>query len=84
MTDTRRSTSYPVPDPAEVKLAESFAGGDAWVLREVYDRYGTQVYRVALASLSNSSDAEEISPSSSTPGGPGVPSTLRRGRWAAG
>lgn len=60
MTDTRRGTSYPVPDPAEVKLAESFAGGDAWILREVYDRYGTQVYRVALASLSNTSDAEEI------------------------
>ena len=60
MTDTRRDTSFQVPDPAEVKLAESFAGGDAWILREVYDRYGTQVYRVALASLSNSSDAEEI------------------------
>lgn len=59
MTETR-PTSFSVPDPAEVKLAESFAGGDAWILREVYDRYGTQVYRVALASLSNTSDAEEI------------------------
>jgi RNA polymerase sigma factor (sigma-70 family) len=60
VTDTRRDTSFSVPDPAEVKLAESFSGGDAWILREVYDRYGTQVYRVALASLSNTSDAEEI------------------------
>ena len=60
MTDTRRDTSFSVPDPAEVKLAESFSGGDAWILREVYDRYGTQVYRVALASLNNASDAEEI------------------------
>ena len=60
MTETRRDISFQVPDPAEVKLAESFARGDAWVLREVYDRYGTQVYRVALASLSNASDAEEI------------------------
>jgi RNA polymerase sigma factor (sigma-70 family) len=60
MTETRRDTSFQVPDPAEVKLAESFAGGDAWILREVYDRYGSQVYRVALASLSNTSDAEEI------------------------
>lgn len=59
MTETR-PTAFSVPDPAEVKLAESFAGGDAWILREVYDRYGTQVYRVALASLSNTSDAEEI------------------------
>jgi RNA polymerase sigma factor (sigma-70 family) len=60
VTETQRGTSFSVPDPAELKLAESFAGGDAWILREVYDRYGTQVYRVALASLNNSSDAEEI------------------------
>lgn len=61
MTETRPNTSpLPVPDSAEQRLAEAFATSDAWTLREVYDRYGTQVYRVALASIRNSSDAEEI------------------------
>lgn len=61
MTETRPNTSaFPVPDAAEQRLAHAFATSDAWMLREVYDRYGTQVYRVALATLRNSSDAEEI------------------------
>ncbi len=61
MTETRRETpQFPVPDATERRLAESFATSDAWTLREVYDRYGTQVYRVALGCLSNASDAEEI------------------------
>jgi RNA polymerase sigma factor (sigma-70 family) len=48
-----------VPDAAEQRLALAFATGDAWTLREVYDRYGTQVYRVALACLSDAGDAED-------------------------
>jgi RNA polymerase sigma-70 factor (ECF subfamily) len=61
MTETRSDTSpFPIPDEAEQQLAQGFATSDAWTLRKVYDRYGTQVYRVALASLNNSSDAEEI------------------------
>jgi RNA polymerase sigma factor (sigma-70 family) len=61
MTETRPGTSpFPVPDSLEQQLAQGFATSDAWTLRKVYDRYGTQVYRVALASLKNISDAEEI------------------------
>ncbi len=61
MTKTRPGTPpSPIPDAAEQQLAQVFAAGDSWTLRKVYDRYGTQVYRVALASLSNSSDAEEV------------------------
>ena len=61
MTETRPETpNFPVPDAAEQRLAQSFATSDAWTLREVYDRYGTQVYRVALSCLRNTSDAEEI------------------------
>ena len=61
MTETRPDTpSFPVPDTAEQRLAQTFATGDAWTLREAYDRYGTQVYRIALACLRNASDAEEI------------------------
>jgi len=61
VTETRPDTAAsPIPDALERQLAEGFATSDAWTLRKVYDRYGTQVYRVALASLSNPSDAEEI------------------------
>ncbi len=61
MTETRPELSeIGVPDAAELRLARSFATSDAWTLREVYDRYGAQVHRVALSLLSNSSDAEEI------------------------
>jgi RNA polymerase sigma factor (sigma-70 family) len=61
MTETRPDRSpLPVPDAAEQQLAQCFSTSDGWTLRKVYDRYGTQVYRVALASLNNSSDAEEI------------------------
>ena len=61
MTETRPDTpQYPVPDADERRLADSFSTSDAWTLREVYDRYGPQVYRVALGCLSNTSDAEEV------------------------
>ena len=61
MTETRPDKSpIPVPDSAEQQLAQGFSTSDAWTLRKVYDRYGTQVYRVALSCLNNSSDAEEI------------------------
>ncbi len=60
MRETRPDISeVGVPDATEQRLAKAFATGDAWTLREVYDRYGTQVYRVALASLRNTGDAEE-------------------------
>ena len=61
MTETRRDISdLPVPDTAEQRLADAFALGDGWTLREVYDRYGTQVYRVAIVTLGDVSDAEEV------------------------
>ncbi len=60
MRETRPDISeVGVPDATEQRLAKAFATSDAWTLREVYDRYGTQVYRVALASLRNTGDAEE-------------------------
>jgi RNA polymerase sigma factor (sigma-70 family) len=42
------------------ELASAFRDGNEAVLRTVYDRYGTVVYRVALASLPTPSDAEEV------------------------
>ncbi|MET3804622.1 RNA polymerase sigma-70 factor (ECF subfamily) [Nakamurella sp. UYEF19] len=61
MTETRPEVSeVGVPDSTEQRLAQAFSTSDAWTLREVYDRYGTQVYRVAIACVSNAGDAEEI------------------------
>jgi RNA polymerase sigma factor (sigma-70 family) len=44
----------------DADVARSFVRGDEDVLRAVYDRYGTLVYRVALARLGNVTDAEEV------------------------
>jgi RNA polymerase sigma factor (sigma-70 family) len=61
MAQTRPDISdLPVPDTTEQRLAGAFSHGDAWTLREVYDRYGPQVYRVAISTLTNTSDAEEV------------------------
>lgn len=61
MTETRPDLSeIGVPDSTEERLAKAFSTSDAWTLREVYDRYGTQVYRVAVACVRNAGDAEEI------------------------
>ena len=44
----------------DADLARAFVRGDEDVLRAVYDRHGTLVYRVALARLGNVADAEEV------------------------
>ena len=47
-------------DESEGELATAFADGADWALRAVYDRYGGLIYRIALRSLANRSDAEEV------------------------
>lgn len=48
--------------PADVDraLAAGFSRGGDQVLRAVYDRYGSLVYRVALAALPSRADAEDV------------------------
>ena len=41
-------------------LATRFPGGDEWLLRTVYDRYGGLVHRVASAVLTNDGDADDV------------------------
>ena len=48
---------------AEARLAAAFPDGDEAVLREVYDRFGGPVYRMALRTLPTPSDAEEVTQS---------------------
>jgi RNA polymerase sigma factor (sigma-70 family) len=47
-------------DDPERELAIAFAEGADWALRAVYDRYGGLIYRIAQRSLTNRSDAEEV------------------------
>lgn len=42
-------------------LAERFRKGDENALREAYQRYGASVHHLALASLRNGTDAEDVS-----------------------
>lgn len=44
----------------DVKLAAAFPAGDGDILRQVYDRYGGLVYRIALRALPTPGDAEEV------------------------
>lgn len=44
----------------DARIAAEFKEGDERVLRVVYDRYGTLVYRIALATLGTVPDAEEV------------------------
>ena len=45
------------------ELAVGFPGGDQWLLRAVYDKYGGLVYRVASAVLSDEGDAADVTQS---------------------
>ena len=47
-------------DDADAHLAAAFPAGTEEVLRAVYERYSTLVYRVALSSLHSQADAEEV------------------------
>jgi RNA polymerase sigma factor (sigma-70 family) len=49
----------PAPD-ADAELAAAFPQADERILRQVWDRYGTLVYRIALATLRSTTDAEEV------------------------
>jgi len=47
--------------PQEVdRLSERFRSGDESALREVYDRYGAAVLHLALGTVGNRSDAEDV------------------------
>ena len=47
-------------DDADAHLAAAFPTGTEDVLRAVYERYSTLVYRIALSSLHSQADAEEV------------------------
>jgi RNA polymerase sigma factor (sigma-70 family) len=44
----------------EAELAAAFRDGDERALRTAYDRHGTLVYRIALATLGAVADAEDV------------------------
>lgn len=50
-------------DPVEARLAAAFPEGDEALLREVYERFGGPVYRMALRLLPTPADAEEVTQS---------------------
>lgn len=48
------------PDNDDEALTIAFRNGDESALRELYERYGALVYRIAAAMLPTLSDAEEV------------------------
>lgn len=48
------------PDQEERELAEAFRAGDERALRAAYDAHSMLVYRVAMATLRNVTDAEDV------------------------
>ena len=48
------------PGPPEDDLAARFRSGDEAALREAYDRFGRAVLHLAVSTLSNRSDAEDV------------------------
>ena len=52
--------SAPLAADGEVELAERFRAGDELVLREVFDRYGGLVHRLALTCLARHHEAEDV------------------------
>lgn len=56
MTEALRNSEPPGDDG----LAERFRAGDETALREAYDRYGRAVFHLATSTLSNRSDAEDV------------------------
>ena len=59
MTRGDTLTAVKSGDP-DAGLAAAFAGGSDAVLRTLYDRYGTLVYRIALGLLHSPAEAEEV------------------------
>jgi RNA polymerase sigma-70 factor (ECF subfamily) len=55
MAPLRMSAGH--PDGA---LAEAFRGGDPTALRQVYDRFGSAVFHLALRGLNSGADAEDV------------------------
>jgi RNA polymerase sigma-70 factor, ECF subfamily len=47
-------------DQSDSDLVQALLSGDANVLGEIYDRYGTAVYRLALKMLGNTTEAEDL------------------------
>ena len=47
-------------DDADAQLAAAFPAGTEEVLRAVYERYSTLVYRIALSTLHSQADAEDV------------------------
>ncbi len=54
------SSRYPVDAHVDADLAASFRTGGDDVLRDVYGRYASLVFRIALAALPTRADAEEV------------------------
>ena len=55
------SADFQTPGDREDQALESaFPTGDEWILRAVYARYGSLVFRIARASLPSQADAEEV------------------------
>jgi RNA polymerase sigma-70 factor (ECF subfamily) len=52
-----RPDATPVADP---DVGDRFRAGDEDALREVYDRHGAAVHHLAMATLRNSADAEDV------------------------
>jgi RNA polymerase sigma-70 factor (ECF subfamily) len=48
-----------VEDEQRRVLAEAFAAGEEWALRAAYDQYAAMIYRIALRTLGQPSDAED-------------------------
>ena len=48
------------PDDTRRRLAAAFVAGAEWALRAAYDEHGGLVYRIALGTLGNRGDAEDV------------------------
>lgn len=61
MTDsTTRPAEAGDSDEQRRRLAEAFAGGERWALRSAYEQHGPLVYRLALRTVGEAADADDV------------------------